>query len=135
MLDIVDIVFDASFEGSIPTPAVDLCPAGHARFDFVPEHVFGNRFSELVDKRRTLGTRPDEAHLAAQNIDQLWQLIQARPPQPLSQPGYARIVAGRPHRAGRLFRIVNHCAKLEHLESVAVQPHALLSIEYRARRG
>ena len=76
MLDIVDIVFDASFEGSIPAPAVDLCPAGHARFDFVPEHVFGNRFSELVDKRRTLGTRPDEAHLAAQNIDQLWQLIQ-----------------------------------------------------------
>src|SRR6476659_2723901 len=59
--------------GKVAAPA-DLPEAGETRLDgrqvMLP-------FAELLQLRQRDHTRPDQAHLAAQDIEELWQFIQA----------------------------------------------------------
>src|SRR5574341_684678 len=41
---------------------------------------------------RRAGARPDQAHLPAQDVDHLWELVNARPPQKTPGTGHAGIV-------------------------------------------
>jgi hypothetical protein len=60
---------------------VDLRPAGDARLDPVPERVLADVLAEAHHDARALGARPDDVHLAAQHVDQLRHLVEARLPE------------------------------------------------------
>ena len=61
-------------------------------------HVAGDGLRELADEHGPLGSRADEAHVATDDVRQLWQLVEAQPSQqaPLSTLSLARLI----HEAG-----------------------------------
>src|SRR5690606_38252212 len=69
--------------------ARDLPEAGHAWLD--AEHNAGVAAVVLFQFRRLHRTRSDHAHLAAQNVEQLRQLVAARLPQDTAQRRDARV--------------------------------------------
>ena len=85
--------------------------------------------------------RPDEAHVTAEHVPELRQLVEARVAQETSEARDARVVLEQePDRVRALFpellsalvRIRDHGAELEHLEaSAAPAPDALLNEEDR----
>ena len=66
----------------------DLPEAGDARQDHEPGHVLGPIASKLVEWNRA---RADETHLAAENVDELRQFVDAPPPQVPTDTGDARV--------------------------------------------
>src|SRR5262245_8058505 len=82
MLHVIEVVAEL-FERVLDRRAVavaDLCPPGDAGFDRMPHHVKRNLAGELLDEEWTLGPGPDEAHLAAEHVPELGQLVEARQP-------------------------------------------------------
>src|SRR3990172_7897229 len=79
-LDVLDVVLDALLERGVPAQAVDLRPAGEAGLDLVPQHVARHGPPEPLHEHRPLGPRPDDAHLAAEDVDELRQLVEAEAP-------------------------------------------------------
>src|SRR5205814_40596 len=71
----------------------------------------------------------NEAHLTAQDVPQLWQLVEAEAPEERPEPRASRVVRPRPHRAGLALGVHAHRAELEHPEALAVQAHPLLAVE------
>ena len=47
-----------------------------------------------LDELELLGPRPDEAHVAPEQVPDLRQLVQAEPPEDPPHPGDARVLAG-----------------------------------------
>src|SRR5262249_30007484 len=58
--------------------AAHLRPAGDARLQEVAARVERDPALEPVDELRLLGARPDDAHLAADHVDELRQLVEVR---------------------------------------------------------
>lgn len=81
VLDVVEIVFDASLEIGVAAPAVDLCPAGDAGLDQVLLHIAGDLVLELGDEHGPFRAWADDGHVALEYVDELRQLIQARAAQ------------------------------------------------------
>src|SRR5689334_566009 len=75
---------------------VYLRPPGDAGLDAVPFRVERYLSYEIVDKTRPLRTRTDEAHIAAQYIDELRQFIDPKLPYQRPDAGYARVTGRRP---------------------------------------
>src|SRR5437879_13720569 len=94
--DVVEIVLDALAQRGVAAPAVDLGPAGDAGFDAVAGVVAGNGFAELLDENGTFGTWPNQAHVAAQYVDELGQLIETGLAEECHQTRTARIGLLRP---------------------------------------
>ena len=79
VLDVIEIIFELQ-PGGINGGYIALMhlrPAGDARLDDVPIDVEGHFTLIPVRQRHRLRARSDPAHLPAQNIDDLWQLIDA----------------------------------------------------------
>src|SRR3954452_2994150 len=78
VLDVVEVV--AHLPGrAVATSriaATDLGPAGQARLHERAPLVVGDEARELLDELRGLGAGTDEAHLAAQHLGKLWQLVE-----------------------------------------------------------
>ena len=79
VLDVIEIVlellpriFNRSAIGIL-----DLRPTGQARRDQVSLFVISNLLGKLRDKVRALGTRTDEIHVAAQDVPELRNLVDA----------------------------------------------------------
>src|SRR5688572_23349501 len=53
----------------------DLRPSGQPRFDQTPLGVIRNLLFELLGEERSFRSRPDQAHFAANDVEQLWQFI------------------------------------------------------------
>eukprot|EP01136_Pigoraptor_vietnamica_P003704 Opistho-1_new@33256 len=136
--DIIEVVLQLVEDvGDVRDMAlVDLRPAGDARphdmavaverqFLLIP---FGEHFR--------LGPRPDPAHLAAQDVHDLRQLVDARPAQEPAEPGDARIIVAGHRRAPRILGhfAASHRAELEHRERAPAIAHAGLAEERRAGR-
>jgi hypothetical protein len=94
---------------------------------------------------RDQGPRADEAHLAAQDVDQLRQLVDRGPAQKAADARDPRVLADLEHDAvvglvelGELglarLRVGEHRTELEDRELVAVAAHASLTEEHRAAR-
>ncbi len=123
-------------DGGVAAPAVDLGPAGDAGLDLMANHVVGNFAFELPDVKRALGARPDDAHIAAQNVPKLRQLVQAPIAQEAAQRRDARIVAhAQPGLLVELFRAGGHRAKFQHAERPAIGADPFLLEKDRAARG
>ena len=75
----------------------------------------------------------NQRHLPAYNIEQLRQLIDACPSQPSANPCHSPIASYRLPDC-RAFLNTCHCAKLEDLESSAIEAAPRLSEQRIARR-
>src|SRR5262249_25582319 len=92
----------------------------------------------LVQVGKELGpfrTRADQAHVAAQDIDELGQFIQMTEAQEPAQPRDARVSGKGPARAGRCFAIMDHGANLQDGEKSALAAYPSLLVKGRPRRG
>src|SRR5687767_3934374 len=98
VFDVVEVELDTLFERGVAAPAVYLRPAGDAGLDLVAQHVLRDAVLELLDEERPLGTRPDDRHVALEDVPELRQLVEVEAAQPLSHRRRARVVVARPHR-------------------------------------
>ena len=73
--------------------AVDLRPAGDPRLHVEPVQLPLVVLLDLVAERRA---RPDHRHVAADDVPELRQLVEAQPPQEPSRPRDPRVALGRP---------------------------------------
>src|SRR6266550_1167760 len=97
--------------------------------------------AEQLHEHGALGTRADEAHLAARDVDQLRQLVHAAAPQQPPEPR-ATILAFDPswRGAGRQVEPLRplmrgpHRAELEQIEDLPVAADTLLAEEDGPRR-
>ena len=110
-----------------------LGPAGHTRLDAVPDVVERNLLLQLGDKARALRSRPDQAHLALKNTDELRQFVDAHLADECTDAGNARVVLGCPARHTVFFGIGAHAAELQAHERASAQTHTFLAIDDRAR--
>ena len=86
-----------------------------------------------VDVARILRPRTDERHLAADDVPQLRQLVELRPPQEPAEPRDPRVAGRRDPRAGRC-RPDAHRAQLVERE-LAVRPDPACAMEGGPGRG
>src|SRR5215470_9210543 len=117
-LDVLDVVLDALLERGVAAQAVDLGPTGDPRLHLVAEHVAGHGLAEPLDEDRPLRTRPHHAHLAAQHVDELGQLVEAEAPEEGAEPSAARVAGVGPHRARAPLGVGLHGAELQHVEGL-----------------
>src|SRR5580704_6681252 len=78
---------------------------------------------------RTLGPRAHHGHVAAQDVPQLWELIQRGPAKEPSDPGHPAVVLDRPFRHRFVLVDRAHGAELEKLEWLAIAPNSHLPEE------
>src|SRR3546814_11634386 len=78
----------------------------------MPHAVVADLAFELGDELRALGPRADEAHLAAQHVEELRQLVQPRLADERAEAGHAAVIGGRPARHATALRIRTHATKL-----------------------
>ncbi len=127
VFDVVNIVLDAAGEVVTSAQAVDLRPARHARLHEVAGEIMGDLFREVFDVMRTFGARTDEAHVSAQDVPELGQLIQVPATHKTSeakQPGVAGL--GADMDVVRLGGIRRHAAELPEREQASAGAHASL---------
>src|SRR3954452_8655918 len=86
-----EIVFDATFDrgrgGSRSPASVHLCPACQSGLYPSAERIISDDFVKLVVMGQCVRAWPHQTHVAVQHVEQLRQLIDARPAQPFA---YAR---------------------------------------------
>ena len=77
VFNVIQIAFNPFDYGGVPPVTVDLRPAGHAGAHLVLDHVARDLLLKLLHKKRPLGPRPHEAHVALQHVPELRQLVEA----------------------------------------------------------
>src|SRR5437763_7843096 len=125
MLDVEQVELRVQVQRQL-TAAVHLPPSRHAGQYDVPRML---PWLVPFHDPRQLRTRPHQAHLAAQHVHKLWQLVQAGAAQVRTQRRDTRVVrpldgdTGR--RGGRILILILitgrvHGAELEHVEDAAM---------------
>src|SRR5215813_11850930 len=75
-----------------------------------------------------MGTRTHQVELAAEDVHELRELIEAEPPQPLAEPRDPMVIVTNPLGGGEVRRV--HRSELEQSEGLAGAPHTLLNEEH-----
>src|SRR5438445_10924450 len=133
-LDVVEITLDPLLDRCVAPPAVERGPARDPRLHLVAEHVAGHAAPELLHEARALGARSDEAHLAAQHVEELGQLVEARASQEDAERRAAWVVRARPYGPGLRLGVHAPRPELQHPETPPVYTHALLVVQNGPRR-
>lgn len=119
-----------------------LPPAGDARL--AGEELVA-AVAELVGLLERHGPGPDHGQVAREHVDELRQLVQARPAQEAAHARDARVVVelllappglqlpGRHVPLGVRVRVRHHAAQLPDVDPLAAAPDALLAEEWLAR--
>src|SRR5882762_4485075 len=94
------------------------------------QRVIRDLFRELVDELRALRARPDEAHVPAQHVENLRQLVDAQLSDHRADACDAWIRLLRPLGLAVALRVRAHAAEFENLEVVASETNTLLAIDY-----
>src|SRR3954471_2745955 len=91
------------------------------------------------DELDLLRPRSDEAHVAREHVQELWQLVETRAPQEAAEPRHARVARElegglvervEPHEGRQHgLRVRTHRAELEDPELAAAEPHPRLHVE------
>jgi len=127
--NVVEIVLDI-FMDQIAAVSAQLPEAGKAGRDFQTLQVTSLiRFYNEGHFR----SWSDQRHISLENIDELWQFIQACSAQPISQAGDARIARIRGMES-ELRSICAHSAKLIEAKQQTPFSYTRLMEEYRAAR-
>ena len=118
MIDIPCVQFEPAFPRYL-VPAVHLRPPCDARPDLVTPALLLGVQGQVLHQQRT---RPDETHVAHQDVPQLRQLIQARRAQEPAEPAEPDFVG---QRDAMLIAGIAHRSKLVHDERFACEsgPH------------
>ena len=114
VLDVPNIMLDALGNAGVSAKAVHLRPAGHTWSHLVLHHVERHRFSELLHKEGDFRARTHQAHVAADHVPQLRQLVQAQLSQEAPDPRATVIVVRGP--CGVLRIIDLHAPEFQHHE-------------------
>ena len=131
VLDVHEVV-DELVVGRGVVLGEDLGEAGDAGLDVVAVGVLGVSLGELLDEVRALGARPDEAHVAVEDVPDLRQLVEAGGADEGADARDARVVVSRELRAGVLLGVDAHRAELVDLVGLAEAAGADLAVEGRA---
>ena len=118
MFDVIEVVFefDRRLGDAGDVAVVDLRPASETGLDQQAGAVEGNLPLEFGHQFRTLGTRPDETHLAAQDIPELGQFVKTRLAQEIADARHTRIVLGGQARLAIRLGVLIHAAEFPDLE-------------------
>src|SRR5205823_7159250 len=108
-----------------------LCPSGQTWLDQVTQSVKRNVLFQLRFPFRHKRTRPHKAHVTAQYVEQLRQLIQMPATQHAPNSGDARVIRLRRPEAV-VFRSLDHRTKLARVENSAIFADAWLADDNRA---
>src|SRR5689334_15946058 len=76
ILDIIEIVAGAFLDAGIAAHPIGLCPAGNTSLLLMTVDIARDALTKTLDPHWLLGARADDAHLTAQNIDELRQLVE-----------------------------------------------------------
>src|SRR5262245_58415068 len=90
--------------------------------------------AQLLDEEGAFGARADEAHLAAQDVDELRNLVNAGFANEGADAGNSGIATLRPLRPSVLFGVLPHRAKLDDLEDAPVLADPFLRVKDRPGR-
>ena len=124
--EVVKVVLDSFGDGRVATKSVDLGPPGDAGLDVVTGVILFELRGELVDIERPFGARADDAHVAFEDVKELWNFIEAGVTQESADSCTARVVANGPTRPGLFARCHPHRAELIHLKDLALEADAFL---------
>src|SRR4051812_13775293 len=140
VLEVVEVEADEVVEAE-RDPARDLPEPGHPRQHEVALAVPVLELDVVADRQRP---RPDEAHLGAQDVQHLRDLVERVLAQEGADAGRTRVVLDLEERARGLVRVLErglarrgvdvHRAELEHPELALAEPDAAVAIEDRAGR-
>ena len=92
VLQIVKITFHPLVNRCIASPSVYLGPSGNADLKAMASVVMRDLFEKFVNKEWALRPRPDNTHVALQDIKELRQFVQAALSQERADKGASRIV-------------------------------------------
>src|SRR5437867_8350279 len=106
----------------------DLSPTSQAWSNQMSLLVVGNLLGELCDEVRPFRPRSDEVHIAAQNVPELRNFINANLANEAPRTRHTFIIGLSPNGAV-FFRIDAHRTKLHQRESAAVLADAFLPVE------
>lgn len=134
VLDIPDVMFypflhESRVFGLTPVSG-DLCPAGDAGLGEMPYHVFVYQFGIEFRVIDHVGTRPDDAHVPPQDIEELGKLVQIGLAHEIAERELARVIFGCLRRVRLIVDV--HAAELVTPEAGSVQSGPFLSEEHRA---
>src|SRR4029077_20880733 len=93
-------------------------------------HIIWDLLRQLRYEFGTFGPWADEAHVAAQDIEDLRQLIDAQLADDRAHARHAWIGVLCPLRPVQL-RVLSHAAELQHLEQLPAQTHPRLPLQRR----
>src|SRR3546814_880512 len=132
MLDVIEIVLDPVLHllkrVCLAAPAVDLRPACYAGLYAMAPHISIDDLRVLLIVRDRVRPGADEAHLAAQHVEQLRQFVKTGVAQPMARACDSGIMPPRLlHEAARRLRCRNHRAELENFDDGVVEAIALLT--------
>src|SRR4051794_22265331 len=117
MLEVVKIVRElrSGPRDIVGITEMNLRPAGDSGLDQEPTIPEGHLSLEHIDVLRTLGPGPDDAHLAAEDVPKLRNLVPAGSPEDATDSRDARVASGGIHGHAGL-GVRDHRPKLHHLK-------------------
>jgi len=141
VVDILQVEFQPTLERQVAAAGY-LPQACQSRLDAEPPAL--DAPVEEIDIADGHRARPDKAHLAAQDIEQLRQFVDAGLADEAADSGYTRIVGHLEYRSFRFVEVLYLCqarlgvdmhrAELIHREKMFSQANPLLDKKYRSRR-
>lgn len=99
------------------------------------DHVARNLLLKHLDELGALRSRADEGHLAGEDVEELWELVDGGFPDEAADAGDARVARDGPALLFVGFSLLHHGAELVHHERPVMKADALLFKDDRARRG
>ena len=91
--------------------------------------VLRNVLFKLLNKMWPLGARTDEAHVSLENVDELWQLIEAEAAKEPAEPSSAWVIFLRPDGSGVSLGADAHGSEFQAHETIALVTDAFLTID------
>jgi hypothetical protein len=128
MLDVPDVELDALVPRQGRAP-VDLRPARDPRLDLEPAPLTRRVLLDLVAQRRP---RPDHAHVAAQDVPQLWKLVERQASQNAARAGDPSVALVDREAGALVLRADHHRPQLQQVEVDAVLADAALPVQHGA---
>lgn len=95
-------------------------------------HIFRYFLLKLFHEKRSFWSGADDAHIACENVPNLWQFVEASSAHEAAEFGDAGIVFASEDRTGIFFSVDAHGAEFVDFEGFFFQAGANLTVENRA---
>ena len=118
----------------IPPVSVDLGPARKTGTYLVLDHVSGDFLLKFLNKKRPFRSGAHKTHISHKDIKKLGSLINACPPDDLSNCGYPGIPRSCPAALFLAWILDGHGTELVHLKGPVMEPHPFLAENNGPRR-